>query len=113
MAQQETRRGKALDRAQKFLAYEDDSAVTEGEREAFSRQAEKLIKKWNFTDEELFPPDPEPESERAPWAPSHDWTNGPPQTSGPKWIPPKNSNGVVKGEEALEFAASLLEDIFK
>lgn len=96
------RRKKALDRARKLAAYEMDDSIGETEREAFTKQLEKLIDKWSFSNEELFPP-PKAEPAATPgWEPP-DWMKGPT----PQYEAPADSNKVVDAEDALNFIADL------
>jgi hypothetical protein len=111
----DVRRKKALDRARKFAAYEDDKGVTEAERDAFTKQLDKLVARWAFTEDELFPPEEDPEVDEPVRGPTFTppWATGPKRT-GPKAPKAKkpNNGGTVDAGEAMEFAADLFGEFF-
>ncbi len=108
----DARRKKALDRARKFAAYEDDDGVTEAERDAFTKQLDKLVDRWKFTEEEL---EDDPEVEEPARGPTFTppWATGA-QRKGPKAPKAKkpNNGGTVDAGEAMEFAADLFSEFF-
>lgn len=108
------RRKKAIERAQKFAAYEDDMGVTVAERAAFTKQLDALVKKWNITEDELFPPEEEdlPEPERGHSV--RDYIPNIPRAKAkpaPKAKP--NTGGAIDGAEALDYIGDILGEFFK
>jgi hypothetical protein len=112
------RRERAIARARKLASYEDDNSVTGPEREAFTKQLDALCKRWNITNDELFPPEDEPEPEY------QSGSDGRPSVSdllpniptakakpAPKAKP--NTGGAVDGAEALDYLGDILGEFFK